>query len=282
MSPSTNSVKQAGRSAKNSAKSATNSRWFEYLARAGYIMSGLVHAMIGWISIRLATGSDSGEDADQSGALASFADAPAGSALLIIGGIAMIALALMHLTEIFFGGAREEEGKDKILALGKAAGKAVTYAFLAFTALRFGLGSGSDDSGGSEDAAEPFLASGVGRILVALVGIGIIAVGAYHVYKGLKKKFLEDLNAAGDANVSKAIEVTGMVGYAAKGVALVGVGVMVMWAAASVDKEKASGMDAAFGEILTLPAGGIMLIAIGVGFMVYGMYSVLRAKYQQF
>ena len=44
----------------------------------------------------------------------------------------------------------------------------------------------------------------------------------------------------------------------------------------------ASGMDAAFGEILTLPAGGIMLIAIGVGFMVYGVYSVLRAKYQQF
>lgn len=66
MNSPSNSVKQAGNSAKQGARNVTNSRWFEYFARAGYIMSGLVHAMIGWISIRLATGSDSGEDADQS------------------------------------------------------------------------------------------------------------------------------------------------------------------------------------------------------------------------
>lgn len=274
-------AQKAGRHAKNTASKVADHPFFEYLARAGFVMSGLVHAMIGWICIRLATGSSSGESADQSGALAEFASAPAGSALLIIGGVAMIALALMHVAEIFFQNGLQFDDKDTLVDNGKAAAKAVVYSALAFTALKFGFGSGSSSGDDAESVTSSFLQNSVGRILVILAGAAIVIVGLYHVYKGGTKKFKEDLNPAGDHNVSKGIEITGMVGYIAKGAALFGVGIMIAWSALSMDSDKARGMDAAFKEILTLPAGGAILIAMGVAFILYGVYSVLRAKYQE-
>ena len=36
-----------------------------------------------------------------------------------------------------------------------------------------------------------------GRVLVAAVGVGVLAVGGYHVYKGVSEKFLEDLRTTG-------------------------------------------------------------------------------------
>ena len=44
---------------------------FERLARAGYVVSGLLHLTIGYLAIRIALGS--GGSADQSGALAAVA-----------------------------------------------------------------------------------------------------------------------------------------------------------------------------------------------------------------
>lgn len=273
------SVAQAGQTAQNTVANASDNKWFEYVARIGYVMAGLVHAMIGWICLRLGLSGNTEESADQSGALAAFADAPAGAALLIIGGVAMAALALTHILDIFYGSASRADKKAS--AIAKAIGKAGAYSALAFTALRFGTGSHSDSGDSAESATAPFLSNTPGRILIVVVGLVIVVIGIYHVYKGITRKFRQDLNPAGDHKVSTAIDRTGLVGYVAKGIALAGVGVMVMWAAISSDPEKARGFDAAFKEVLTLPAGGIILAAVGVGFIVYGVYSVLRAKYQQ-
>lgn len=155
------------------------------------------------------------------------------------------------------------------------------YAALAYTAFRFGTGGSSDSGDSAESATEPFLGSTTGRAIIAAVGLIIVIIGIYHVYKGMSRKFHEDLNPAGDQKLSQVIDKTGLVGYVAKGIALAGVGAMVMWAAWSADADKARGLDAAFKETLDLPAGGIILAAIGIGFILYGIYSVLRAKYQE-
>ena len=50
---------------------------FERFARAGYVVSGLLHLAIGYLAIRIALGSGGGS-ADQSGALAAVAAKPGG------------------------------------------------------------------------------------------------------------------------------------------------------------------------------------------------------------
>src|SRR6478735_7152364 len=54
---------------------------FERFARAGYVVSGLLHLTIGYLAIRIALGSGGGS-ADQSGALAAVAAKPGGIAAL--------------------------------------------------------------------------------------------------------------------------------------------------------------------------------------------------------
>lgn len=265
--------------AQGAASEAKNSKWFEYVARIGYVMTGLIHAMIGWICLRLGLTGDSGESADQSGAIGAFADAPGGAALLFIGGVAMAALALTHLLDVFYGSGRRS--KKKASGILKAISKAVMYAALAYTSIQFALGDSSDSGDSAESAAEPFLSSPTGKAIVMGVGVIIIIVGLYHVYKGISRKFHQDLSPSGDAQIGQLVDKTGLVGYVAKGIALMGVGAMVMWAGFTADADKARGLDAAFKEALDLPGGGIALAAIGIGFILYGIYSVLRAKYQE-
>lgn len=233
-------MKKATSEAESGARTVANHPWFEKLARVGFVVSGLVHAMIGWICIRMATAGGSGESADQSGALREFADAPAGGTLLIIAAIAMFALALYFVLDVFFGAPAHEEGTEKIKEVGKALGKAGVYGALGYTAIQFGLGGSTDSGVSAEEVTSTFLASGFGRFLVVAVGIGIIAGGVFHIYRGWTKKFLEDMNVSSESSINKGVEVTGQIGYIAKGTALV-----------------------------------------GVGFILYGIFSILRAKYQQ-
>src|ERR1044072_4255724 len=58
---------------------ATNSKAFEYAARAGFAASGTLHLLVAFIILRLAFGS--GGNADQSGALSTLAKQPGGAVM---------------------------------------------------------------------------------------------------------------------------------------------------------------------------------------------------------
>lgn len=246
-------------------------------------MSGLVHALIGWICLRMAlsSGSGSGGSADQSGALAEIAQAPAGAIVLGVGAVAMVALAVFYLLDAVVGDGARKDGAKRWASVGKSVGKAVVYLVLASTAARFALGGRSSSGDQTQSATSGLLGSAAGRTAVVVAGLVVIGVGAYHVLKGVTQKFKEDLSPSGEASVGRAITVSGVIGYVAKGVALGGVGAMLVWAALSTDPSKARGMDTAFRETAQLPAGGVLLGAAGVGFLLYGVYSVLRARYQE-
>jgi Domain of Unknown Function (DUF1206) len=66
---------------------------FERFARAGYVVSGLLHLAIGYLAIRIALGSGGGS-ADQSGALAAVAAKPGGIAALWVAAVAFVVMAL--------------------------------------------------------------------------------------------------------------------------------------------------------------------------------------------
>lgn len=67
-------AEDTARRAEDAAEEVAEHPVFEGLARAGFVVSGLVHLLIGAIALRIALGS--GGEADQSGALRSIASAP--------------------------------------------------------------------------------------------------------------------------------------------------------------------------------------------------------------
>lgn len=261
--------------AQDLAAQARNSDSLEFLARFGYIGSGVVHLLIAWIAGQVALGS-SGE-ADESGALEHLGASAGGTLLLWVCVAGFAALALWHLVEAVLP--HNGEAKDQLLDRGKAVGKVAVYGALGFTALRVVTGQGSDSGESTSDATQTLMSAPGGRLLVALLGAIVLGIGIYHVYKGLKRKFLEDLSHGGSREVSQAIEALGVTGYVAKGLALAIVAALFGVAAAQADPDQPTGMDAALKTLRDAPFGTALLLAVAVGLAAYGLYSFARARY---
>jgi hypothetical protein len=259
-------------SAQASLRKAANSRPVEFGARVGHAVNGLVHMLIGGLAIAVALGT--ARDADQSGALSALSRTPFGAVLLWVVVIGLGALGLWQLLQTAL--VRESDRKRRWMRRLKEAGKAVAYLALAATALRFATGGSADSEEQSQDFSAGILAQPFGIVLLLLVGLLVIGIGVYFVVKGVRKKFLEDLQTPA-GTTGDVIEVLGVVGFVAKGVALGVVGILFAVAAFTVDPDRATGLDGALKALAELPFGVAVLIAVGIGFLAYGVYCVVRA-----
>lgn len=258
-------------SASGAAQQANDSKFLKGFARAGFAVSGLLHLIIGGLVIKIALSSSDSGSADSSGAFSEIAQTPGGAFVLWFAVVAFAALAIWQITE---SASRGQESMDR----AKAAGKAVLYGAMGVVAAKFAMGGGS---GGSkeESLTAKLLAVPAGQLLVGAIGLAIIGGGLYHVYKGWKEKFRNDLKSTGSGAAGKGVVLTGKIGYIAKGAALVVLGGLFVWSAVTADPDKAGGMDDAFATIGSQPFGSVLLIAMGLGFAAYGLYSFARARY---
>ena len=79
--------------------------------------------------------------------------------------------------------------------------------------------------------------SGAGKAALIVIGLAVIGVGGYHIYKGASQKFLDDLKVSGGPVLTP----IGMTGYIAKGTVLAGAGLLVIVATLRADPAKAAG-----------------------------------------
>lgn len=235
-------------------------------ARVGYAANGVLHLLIAWIALQIAWGG-SASDADQSGALGALATTPLGSVLLWVVAIGFGLLGVWQVTEAVV----RHDTAERV----KAISKAVVYLVLGWTAVTFIQGSASSGSDQASGVTAELMRQPFGRALVGAVGVAVIGVGVYHVVKGWRKKFLEDL----DEHPGTVVVRLGRFGYIAKGVALGIVGGLFAAAAATGDPERAKGLDGALRTLLELPLGKALLTVVALGLAAYGLYSFGRARY---
>ncbi|HEY5515876.1 MAG TPA: DUF1206 domain-containing protein [Pengzhenrongella sp.] len=254
---------------KTVAHQAGDSKPVEWGARLGYAVSGLLHLLIAWIALKVAWSSGGGS-ADQSGALATLARSPGGPLVLWVAVVGFALLAVWQLTEAVTG-AHGAEASDR----AKAVGKLVMYAALAWTALTFASGSSTSSRGQTKDFTATLMSHAGGRLLVGAIGLAVVGIGGYHVYKGWKKKFLDDLRQ----NPGRWAVQAGRAGYIAKGIALVAVGFLFLVAAVRNAPSKATGLDGGLRTLREAPAGTALLTLVALGIAAYGVYSFARSRY---
>lgn len=235
-------------------------------ARLGYAANGVIHVVIAWIGVQLAFAQRS-ETADQSGAFRTMAATTAGRVALWAAGAGLILLAVWQVTEAVV--------RRDLPARAKALAKALGYAALGLAAAAAARGGGADSSTQTRDFTAALMDRPLGLVLVAAVGGVVIAVAAYHGYKGWTARFLRDLAEHPPGWVRAA----GRYGYLAKGVALVVVGALFVVAAVSQHAEESSGLDGAMRTLMDLPGGRVPLVLVAVGFAAFAVYSAARARY---
>ncbi|MEU4311573.1 DUF1206 domain-containing protein [Nocardia sp. NPDC024068] len=254
----------------------TGHRAFERCARGGFVMAGVVHLLIGYLAVRIAFGSGGGAT-DQSGAMAALAAEPGGVLVLSVGVAAFAFMALWRLAEAILGigtRAAQKDGGSAVLHRAKAFAVALVYLSYGVTAFAFARGSGRSSSGESAGLSARLMQSSAGSAALVVAGLVIVAVGGYHVYKGVTQKFMKELRTDGAL-----LRRLGTVGYLSKGFAIGGVGVLVIVAVAQADPGKAGGLDAALKTLGAQPFGMFLLIVAGLGIATYGLYDFACARY---
>ena len=151
-------------------------------------------------------------------------------------------MALWRLVETAVGRsthAKSQRAASEVLNRAKAFALAVVYFALAYSAFGFARGAGKATGEQNSGISARLMQTGAGT--VTLIGVVIVAVGGYHIYKGTSQSFLGDLKGTSSDLVRR----LGTVGYVAKGLAIAGAGILVTVAAIRTESDKATGIDGA-------------------------------------
>ena len=251
-------------------REANESPVVEWGARVGFAVLGLLHLVIGYIALKVAWGFGGGtKEADQTGALESLSGNTTGQVLLWVGVAGFALLAIWNVTE---GVVSHGETTDRL----KLVAKGVMYAFFSYSVFKIvALGSGGDGEQKTDDVTQTLMSSPAGQVVVGVLGLVVLGVAGYHVYKGWKKTFLEDLTEHPGTWAVRA----GRAGYVAKGIALAVVGFFFLVAAYRADPEDAKGLDGALKTVKDMAFGPYLLTLVALGIVAYGVYSFARARY---
>lgn len=249
-------------------------------ARAGFVAYGIIYLLIGWLALRLAWGSRGGS-ADASGALQTLAGQPLGKALLIVVAVGLLALAVWQVLEAAVGCRRYDDTKRtrKRIAAG---GKAVAFAAIGVSALRVTAGAGSSSTKSEQKAASGVLSIPGGQVIVVIVAAVVIGIGVGSIVSGLRRSFERDLNTLEmSGGTRRAVRMIGTVGYVARGVAFVLIGILLGYAAITADPKKANGLDGALHTLLGQPFGRYLLTVVAIGLAAAGVFAFAQARYQK-
>ncbi|MGN6444286.1 DUF1206 domain-containing protein [Amnibacterium sp.] len=244
------------------------------LARVGFVASGLIHLLLGYLAIQVAAHHSA--RSDQSGALAAIGKLPGGDILLWITTVGLFALALWLVVSAVLG-VGSGDVKRWLRTLVPIA-KALAYFALGLTALAFAQGSSSNSASSTKHASSTVLHLPGGQLLLGLVGLIALGVGVYMVVKGARQGFKKDL-AMPSGTAGRVVTAFGTVGYIAKGIAVGVVGILFLVAAVTVDPNRASGLDGALRALAALPFGAVLLVGVGIGLIAFGLYTFVRARY---
>ena len=257
--------------------------WVERLARFGYATKGTVYAIIGILAVMAAFGSG-GKTTGSKGAIRTIASQPFGQILLILVAIGLLGYVIWRFVQAIKD--PENNGTDAkgiFTRIGYVL-SGLSYAGLAIYAASLALGSGGGSDGSSKQTMTArILSQPFGRWLVGIIGVVIIGVGIYRIYKAYKIKFRKDLNLR-ELNVSQEKLVVNICrfGIAARGLVFALVGFFLLRAAQQYDSSEVKGLDGILLTIAQQPFGKFLLIIVALGLVAYAIYLFVQSRYRQF
>ncbi|WP_307038009.1 DUF1206 domain-containing protein [Arthrobacter sp. B3I4] len=257
------------------AEDVTNSKPLEIAARAGFAVSGVLHFLIGLVAIRIAMGGEG--RADVSGAVEELAKQPAGPILLWSAFGACLALAIWQTSDAVFD-FEHLPTKRKVGRKLKATLQAVVYAGFALTLASVAIGAHADHRRSTSDLTLQLLEAPGGILLLILVGAAIAVTGVVYAVRGFRKSFLKYLRLPSNPTAHTAVTVAGIAGYAAKGVALLLTGLLIVIATIKANPAESTGLDGGLKALRDQPLGMYLLAAVGAGLICYGIFLAVRAR----
>jgi hypothetical protein len=264
-----------------SAQRAKNSRLVQVLGRIGMACYGLVHIIVAYLAVQVALG-DSGQQADQNGAIQEVGATSFGAVVLWVLTVGLVAYGLWQFMMAAVGFRWvQKKGKRTRRRIG-AVVRGIIGIALGLYAGRLVTGSGGGGQSGNQSQQEftaKLLSLPAGPALVAIAAAIVLGVAVAEIRKGVRKSFLQDLDLEDlPSGTQQWVRRLGVLGYLAKGAVLGIVGVLLAFAAFQSNPEEAGGLDRALKTLAAQPFGTVALVVVAVGLAAFGVYCFAAAR----
>lgn len=273
-------VKAVEKPVVDAAEKVDNNKKVESLARFGFVVNGVLHAIFGVTAIGVALGGGNGE-IDQSAVLGPLGNSILGIGVLLLMSAGFVILGFWKLVQIIL--TKKARIVRTTMYQIEEGFKSATYIILGLSLALLTFSHDTPDASirASQEAASAMLRNPLGIGLFWLAGLLLLGIGVNFIYRGVTRKFLRSLDTS-DERRTLLMAVSGCIGYVSKGLVLLSLGVVVLYGVITIDPGKESGLDGAFKMFIKLPFGGYLLIAVGAGFIFYAIFSIARARYGHF
>ena len=258
-----------------------DSDWVERLGRVGLVTKGVSFGIVGVLAVLVAFGVG-GAATDRPGALRLLAEQWYGVFLLLALGLGFGAYAVWRLAQALLN--RDDEGND-FEGWAKRGGhlvKGLFYGGLSLLAFSFITGPRGESREEPEHTARVFELP-LGRWVVFVLGVGLVAYGLWNGYRSISGKFRKNLKNGQieQEDVGALVNVVGFAGHAARMVLFSMVGAFLVRAAWEHDARQAIGFDEALAKLAQQENGTLWLAAVAVGVFAYGLFSLMQARYRR-
>jgi len=246
----------------------------------GFYTKGLVYALIGILAAMVAFGLG-GDIKGKSGVVQFLHDLPGGVILTTIVALGLLAYSLWR----FYEAAVDPSGGEGEIRIGfriQCAYSGIFYAVIAFSFAQPLLSNGgsSDDDDSKKAALVQLLDKewGIWAIWIIAIGMGLNAI--WQCYLGFSGKYMKQIDEHLDnKNEYKIVKQSGKFGYIARGVVFGIISFFIIKVCLAHNANAFKGTEAALEYLLSIPYGSILMGAVALGMLGFGIFCFMVARH---
>ena len=275
------SAHTVARGAESKARRTAQNPALEFLERAGYVVRGVLYAVMGALALGLAVGIG-GSATDPAGSLAYITNNSAGKFLLVAVIAGLGAYALWGFVRAIFDPLHRGDDAPGIAERLGFAWSGIAYTAIVLFALKLLAGGSPNHRDSTQATIASVLTYPAGRWIAVGLGLVAVGVGIGQFVVAYKATFKKDLKRAEMSKTEKEIvDNLGRMGMVARGVTFTLVGWFVIQAGLHQDSSQVHGYSGAFVFLLQQPYGHVLLAAVAIGFIALGLHSFACARWIQ-
>ncbi len=264
----------------NRVKQAAANPALKLLERLGYVVRGLLYAVMGLLAFRIALQQPGGAATDLTGSLVYLISHPFGKLILFVTIIGLAAYSLWGIIRAVFDPLhRGSDASGYIERLGFVS-SALSYGAIVIFGLRTLLGSSAASPDSTQKTISSVLDHPAGGALT--IGIGLVAIGiAFGQFvEAYRAGFKNDLKGAEMSQTERNVAIAlGRFGMFARGVVFLVIGWFIAQAGIRHDPSQVQGFGGAFLFLLAKPYGHLILGIVALGFVALGLHSWACARW---
>lgn len=272
-------VHDVARRADVATKKTVSNPALEFLERLGYVVRGVLYAVMGMLALGLAIGAG-GSATDPSGSLRILTILPGGRAMLIVAVIGLAAYSIWGFVRAIFDPLHRGDDPMGIAERLGFVWSGTAYASIALFGLHLFVGNTGASHDSTQESIGRILATPIGQPLAIAIGIVAIGVGLGQFVDAYRAVFKKDMKRFHMKKAEKVIvDTLGRLGMVSRGITFTLVGWFVLEGGWNRDPSRVHGYGGAFLALLGAPFGRVLLAFVAAGFIALGLHSFACARW---